>query len=148
MAQAPRRPQPDPAQSLRRRRGDPAGIAGGRGPDQRRRCRDQSPGNRRPKPQADRSRPAVFRRGAPQDRGRRRTGARHEVPAPIRPEAQRAKNQPKPAAPADAPQAAETPESAPTAASPGKAEKKQKAAKPTCKSDQPAPNASNSSDSP
>jgi len=76
------------------------------------------------------------------------TAAVIEMPAPIRPKTKRAKNQPKPAAPADAPQAAETPESAPTAAPSGKADKKQKAAKPTGKSDQPAPNASNSADSP
>ena len=76
------------------------------------------------------------------------TAAVIEMPAPIRPKTKRAKNQPKPAAPADAPQPAETPESAPTAAPSGKAEKKQKAAKPTGKSDQPAPNASNSADSP
>src|SRR5438270_489712 len=74
--------------------------------------------------------------GKTSTRGQKGQGARTSV------------NLPKPAGPADAPQPAETPESAPTAAPSGKAEKKQKAAKPTGKSDQPAANASNSADSP
>jgi len=77
-----------------------------------------------------------------------------EVPAPIRPKTKRAKNQPKPAAPAPAEQAeaAEKPEtaekSAPaeTAAVPARAPKKDKA-RPAGEKGQPAPKASSSTDS-
>jgi len=70
-----------------------------------------------------------------------------QVPAPIRPKTKRAKNQPKPAAPAGKPEAAEAAESAAPAAAPAKASKKDKP-KPAGEKGQPGPKASSSSDSP
>ena len=72
-----------------------------------------------------------------------------EVPAPIRPKTKRAKNQPKPVAPAPA-EKAETPEkaeAADAAAAPAKAPKKEKS-KPAGEKGQAAPKAASAPDSP
>ena len=70
-----------------------------------------------------------------------------EVPAPIRPKTKRAKNQPKPAAPAGKPEAGESAGASDATAAPEKASKKDKS-KPAGDKRQPAPKASSSTDSP
>jgi large subunit ribosomal protein L15 len=69
-----------------------------------------------------------------------------EVPAPIRPKTKRAKNQPKPVAPAAKPEASESAQASAAAAAPAKAKKDK--SKPAGEKTQPPSKASSSTDSP
>jgi large subunit ribosomal protein L15 len=71
-----------------------------------------------------------------------------EVPAPIRPKTKRAKNQPKPAAPAGQAEVAERTDTADAGAAPAKASKKDKSRPAGEKKAQAAPKASSAPDSP